>query len=85
MFFASGWGSQVIFIVPELDLILVATGNNEYLLQTRSGEMALSCSKDGSISLNYLTEGVSTWSRQRISVAGQFLSSMTERLRCRGS
>lgn len=28
VFFASGWGSQVIFIVPELDLVLVTAGDN---------------------------------------------------------
>ncbi|MGB7454010.1 MAG: serine hydrolase, partial [Lysobacterales bacterium] len=27
VFFASGWGSQVIFVVPELDLVLVTTGD----------------------------------------------------------
>ncbi len=28
VFFASGWGSQVIFVVPELDLVLVTAGDN---------------------------------------------------------
>jgi len=28
VFFASGWGSQVIFVVPELDLVIVTTGDN---------------------------------------------------------
>jgi len=28
VFFASGWGSQVIFVVPELGLVLVTTGDN---------------------------------------------------------
>ena len=28
VFFASGWGSQVIFVIPELDLVLVTTGDN---------------------------------------------------------
>ncbi len=28
VFFASGWGSQVIFVVPELDLVLVTTADN---------------------------------------------------------
>lgn len=28
VFFASGWGSQVIFVVPELDLVLVTAGHN---------------------------------------------------------
>jgi CubicO group peptidase (beta-lactamase class C family) len=28
VFFASGWGSQVIFILPELDLVLVTMGDN---------------------------------------------------------
>lgn len=28
VFFASGWGSQVIFVVPELDLVLVTAGYN---------------------------------------------------------
>jgi hypothetical protein len=28
VFFASGWGNQVIFIVPELDLVLVTAGDN---------------------------------------------------------
>jgi CubicO group peptidase (beta-lactamase class C family) len=29
VFFASGWGSQVIFIIPELDLVMVTAGNNQ--------------------------------------------------------
>ena len=28
MFFASGWGSQVIFVVPELDLVVVTAADN---------------------------------------------------------
>jgi CubicO group peptidase (beta-lactamase class C family) len=28
VFFASGWGSQVIFVVPELDLVVVTTADN---------------------------------------------------------
>lgn len=28
VFFASGWGSQVIFVVPELDMVLVTAGDN---------------------------------------------------------
>lgn len=28
VFFASGWGSQVIFVVPELELVLVTAGDN---------------------------------------------------------
>jgi CubicO group peptidase (beta-lactamase class C family) len=28
VFFASGWGSQVIFILPELDLVMVTTADN---------------------------------------------------------
>jgi CubicO group peptidase (beta-lactamase class C family) len=28
VFFASGWGSQVIFVVPELNLVMVTTGDN---------------------------------------------------------
>ncbi len=28
VFFASGWGSQVIFIIPELDLVMVTTADN---------------------------------------------------------
>jgi len=28
LFFASGWGSQVIFVLPELDLVVVTTANN---------------------------------------------------------
>jgi hypothetical protein len=28
IYFASGWGSQVIFIVPDLGLVVVATGDN---------------------------------------------------------
>lgn len=28
VFFASGWGSQVIFVLPELDLVMVTTGDN---------------------------------------------------------
>ena len=28
VFFASGWGSQVIFVVPELDLVVVTAGDN---------------------------------------------------------
>lgn len=28
LFFASGWGSQVIFVVPELDLVMVTTADN---------------------------------------------------------
>ncbi|MCW8925727.1 MAG: beta-lactamase family protein [Xanthomonadales bacterium] len=28
IFFASGWGSQVIFVVPELDLVVVTTADN---------------------------------------------------------
>lgn len=28
VFFASGWGSQVIFVIPELDLVLVTTADN---------------------------------------------------------
>lgn len=28
IYFASGWGSQVIFIVPDLDLVVVTTGDN---------------------------------------------------------
>jgi CubicO group peptidase (beta-lactamase class C family) len=27
--FANGWGSQFIFLVPELDLVLVTTGGNQ--------------------------------------------------------
>lgn len=28
VFFASGWGSQVIFVIPELDLVVVTAGDN---------------------------------------------------------
>ena len=28
MFFASGWGSQVIFVIPELGLVVVTTADN---------------------------------------------------------
>jgi CubicO group peptidase (beta-lactamase class C family) len=28
LFFASGWGSQVIFVLPELDLVMVTTADN---------------------------------------------------------
>jgi len=28
VFFASGWGSQVIFLIPELDLVVVTAGDN---------------------------------------------------------
>jgi hypothetical protein len=28
VFFASGWGSQVIFVLPELDLVVVTTADN---------------------------------------------------------
>jgi len=28
VFFASGWGSQVIFVIPELDLVVVTTADN---------------------------------------------------------
>ena len=28
VFFASGWGSQVIFVIPEMDLVMVTAGDN---------------------------------------------------------